>query len=37
MEMYDFTYALPNDFDNRVCQLLRQLYKSDELANSFAN
>lgn len=35
--MYDFTYALPNDFDNRVCQLLRQLYKSDELANSFAN
>ena len=37
MEMYDFTYALPNDFDNRVCQLLRQLYKSDELANSFTN
>lgn len=37
MEMYDFTYALPNDFDNRVCQLLRQLYKSDELANAFAN
>lgn len=35
--MYDFTYALPNDFDNRVCQLLRQLYKSDELANAFAN
>lgn len=35
--MYDFTYALPNDFDNRVCQLLRQLYKSDEIANAFAN
>ena len=29
MGKYDFTYALPNDFDNRVCQLLRQLYKSD--------
>lgn len=35
--MYDFTYALPNDFDNRVYQLLQQLYKSDELANAFAN
>lgn len=37
MGMYDFTYTLPNDFDNRVCQLLRQLYKSDELANAFSN
>ncbi len=37
MEMYDFTYALPNDFDNRVYQLLQQLYKSHELANAFAN
>lgn len=35
--MYDFTYALPNDFDNRVCQLLRRLYRSNELANAFAN
>lgn len=37
MGMYDFTYALPNDFDNRVYQLLQQLYKSHELANAFAN
>ena len=27
MGKYDFTYALPNDFDNRVCQLLRQYIK----------
>lgn len=37
MGMYDFTYTLPNDFDNRVYQLLQQLYKRDELANAFAN
>lgn len=37
MGKYDFIYALPNDFDNRVGQLLRQLYKSDELASAFAN
>ena len=37
MGIYDFTYALPNDFNNRVYQLLQQLYKSNELANAFAN
>lgn len=37
MGMYDFTYALPNDFGKRVCQLIQQLHGNNELANAFAD
>lgn len=35
MGNYDFSYEMPENFDSRLQQLLRQLYNNSDLANAF--
>lgn len=35
MELYNFTYKFPSDFDNRVSQLLCQQYSAKQVASAF--
>jgi len=37
MEMYDFTYSLPNNFKSRIHQLFQQQYNNNELAVAFGH